>query len=160
MASVISSDSVATILKIGRLKRQQAELNQRLAQEQQAQFKAEELAMKREDRAIEHEYDKEIERLKGQISMNEKALVALGFADEKDANANGVPDIVEQLKFTTEQIDRKFKQAQIKQDQRREEIKDQTEARLKEKELNLKEREINNKLRIAETNKNRWDFKT
>lgn len=164
MAQVIQSDSISSIIKLGRIGRELAEKQQELQQQQLLQQIEAEKQGRLEESAIDHEYEKEIVKLKGQIALQEKTLVALGFAENKDANSNQVPDVVEQLKATTNELDRQFKQSAKEQELRMQQMKMDRDDMREQDKLNLEREKIQvlrenakTQLTIAKTNKNRYD---
>lgn len=166
MAEVVQADSVSKIIKTSRLQREKAELQQQLQQQEVLkQIEAQKQA-DMEQNAQMHEYDKEIEMLKGEISLREKAIVALGFSPDKDANTNQVPDVIDQLKVSLQELDLKFRQTskerelRMKQEEmNRKQILEQQKNDLKRQELQTRKQIAENQLQVAKTNKNRYDTK-
>lgn len=166
MAEVITSDSISNIIKIGKIGEELAQQQQELAHKQQLEtIEAQKQGILQEN-TQKHEYEKEIVMLKGKISLNEKALVALGFAENKDANSNQTPDVVEQLKLTISELDRQFRQnskeeeLRMKQtDMDRKYMTDQEKLNIEKEKIQVLREQSKNQLLIAKTNKNRYDKK-
>ena len=164
MAAVIRADSISGIMKVARLNRRQAEIQQEMQQKNALQQIEATKTSDMEKSAQEHEYAKEIEVLKGEYALNKQMIMSLGFAEDKDLNNNGVPDVVEQLKATTAELQRQYQQNNKEEEMRykkvegdREHIIDLENLKLKERELETKKRIADKQLQIAETNKNRYD---
>jgi len=166
MAQVVQSDSISNIIKAARLGRETAELQQELAQKQQLQQIEAQKVARMEENAQIHEYEKEIVDLKGRISLNEKAIVALGFAKDPDANSNQTPDIIDQLKLSIADLDLQFRTRTKEEELRMKQINDDRKYMTEQEKINLKREDIQarreaseNALLVAKTNKNRYDFK-
>jgi hypothetical protein len=114
MTQVMSSDSISRILQLAKLSRQRTELmrqQEQMARQQEIQAQGEE---QRKTEELLHANKLEEIRLKGEIDLNKQAILALGFADDKDANKNNVQDIVEQLNAATNRL--KVEYGKISQD--------------------------------------------
>ena len=166
MANVISADSTATILKLAKLGRQEAELAQAQAQQQQLQLMEQQAKQQEAFMEKEHQNAMEIEYLKGQIALSKQALLGLGFATDKDIDKDKIPDIVEQAKLEIDRLDKEFnkslkeRELNLKQmSENRQFITKQRELQLKQEELNTKQNIADKQLKIAKTNKNRYDDK-
>lgn len=167
MAQVVQSDSISNILKAARIGRERKELYDQMAQQQVLQQIEAQKQAKLEENTQLHEYEKEITRLKGEISIREKALVAMGFDPEKDRNSNSTPDVVEQGKLYLAQIDQEFRKATTEEQLRLKQIEmdrklllEQEKTNLKREELQVKRELSNNALQVAIKNKNRFDKPT
>ena len=164
MAEVVTSDSIATILKFAQIGQQEAQLAQLEAQKQQLALIEQNKLNQQELLDREHQYEMDIVRLKGQIELSKQALLGLGFAPEKDIDKNKIPDIVEQAKLSIQELERKFNQETKNKEMEMRQVKENRDFINKQKELNLKERELQVKqdvaqkqVVVAKTNKNRYD---
>ena len=90
-------------------------------------------------------------------------ISALGFSEEKDLDANGVPDVMEQADMALKQQkvtnDTFIKQQQIEQKKKEHSDKQSMEEKklsLKEKELKIKQEDSENKVKIARMNRNKY----
>jgi hypothetical protein len=150
---------------------------QQKQQQTQEQFKAEQEAVQAQiqkeveikDAELVLEYDK-LDRedmnkqLDREAAIQRETIKALGFAQDTDVNDNNVPDVLEQSKLALQQIKQsqeillKEKELEVKKrrDEKDIEIKEK-ELAIKKEELAVKERDSQRKLKIAKTNKNRYD---
>jgi predicted transcriptional regulator with HTH domain len=150
---------------------------QQKQQQAQEQFKAEQEAVQAQiqkeveikDAELVLEYDK-LDRedmnkqLDREATIQRETIKALGFAQDTDVNDNNVPDVLEQSKLALQQVKQsqeillKEKELEVKKrkDEKDIEIKEK-ELAIKKEELAVKERDSQRKLKIAKTNKNKYD---
>ena len=164
MTEVMTADSVSKVMQAARLQRKQQQLEAELAQQRQLEQIELQAQKEQEAKAAEHEREKEIVRLKGEIDLTKQAILAMGFAEDKDMNNNNIPDVVEQMKTQVRALESQHKQMVAEQEQRRKQVKDAKEEALEMKKLQLEEKKIDvqdrqsqRQLQIAKTNKNRYD---
>ena len=166
VANMYMKDSVAGMLRFLEEKEDEAKQAQSQAAQAQAQELEAERAMKMELEyaKLEVEYEKldrndMNEALDRQADIEQEAIKAMGFAENSDVNANGVPDILEQTKIALE-----------RNKQMQDAFNKSKEINMKSRELNLKEKQhkdsmqlerekMQNDLKIAKTNKNKHDKK-
>lgn len=95
LISIFDSDSIADIKNTIKKSesdaqaRQQAELEQQAQMQQEALEAARQLEIEKADRLDNREY------IKGELALEREMVKALGFAQDQDTNANGVPDVLE-----------------------------------------------------------------
>lgn len=106
-------------------------------QQQQAKAQAEEnekmRAWEKEKMSIEHTNKMEEIDAKGEIDLQKQAMLSMGFNEDKDLDRDGVPDILEVLKFG--------KDAEIKQ----------RELNLKDKDITLKDKQHKEKMEVEKS---------
>jgi len=162
MAQVISADSTAKIIQIARLGRKRAELQQQMQQKQQQQQQQIEKANEFELEQLKHQHKIELEQIKGEISLNKQTILSLGFIKDEDMpDEDETPKVVEQLKQSTSDLDRRFKQRQLEIQTRQKQIEADRAYLMKQQEMNLKRQELdtreniaNKQVQIARMNKN------
>jgi len=133
---------------------QQSELQMRQTElDQEAQLERE----KMENENVQKQLDRENEIYLAEIK-------ALGFSKETDADADGIPDVIEQGKLALEQTkssyDQSIKERELQLKQRQaaaDSAVKNKELELKTKELEVKKQDSINKVKIARMNKNRHD---
>ena len=113
MAEVISADSTSKIIQIARLSRKEKQMMEQQQQQQQMQMMQmqQESEMKKEE--MKHKNAIELEQIKGEIALNKQAILALGFVkndEEKDSGEDSTPLVIEQLKASTQDLERKYKE--------------------------------------------------
>ena len=171
MAEIISSDSTAKIIKIAKLQRQRRELLQQQAMEMENQ--REEMKQAREDnrQQLEFEHKERMALIKGKIDLNRQAILALGFSEDKDVNKDNEPDIIKQLELSIKQLDSEHQRQLSDRKEKREEVKDIRQSQIDREKLNLEREKVqverkkveanryiaDKKLKVAKTNKNRYD---
>jgi len=169
MAQVISADSTAKILQLAKLSRQKTQLQQQQQQQQQLQAIEMQKAADMEKEQLKQTHKIELEKLKGEISLNKQAILALGFMKpgEDGQTTEETPLVLEQLKASTEAINQQFQQRQSAEQGRRQAIDSDRRYQMQQREISLREDELRTRqqvaqkeLQIAQTNKNRYDTKT
>lgn len=113
------------------------------------------------DRLDREDMNKQLDR---EAAIQRETIKALGFAQDTDVNDNNVPDVLEQSKLALQQVKQsqeillKEKELEVKKrrDEKDIEVKEK-ELAIKKEELAVKERDSQRKLKIAKTNKNRYD---
>lgn len=132
IVSVMSADSIAEKLAI--LEKSYAEMQEQAAQnaQSQMQFEAEE---KEKDR----QFKMEIEDKKIAAELEKAKIQALGFAENKDADANLIPDVFESQKFEL-QAEKQLGEAETKKRQL-----DQ-----KDRELDIRQKQVDDAKELAE----------
>lgn len=166
IADIVSSDSLSKVKQYARLKEREIKLMQQQAQQAELQKIEAEKAAETEKAELLHRHKLEEIRLKGEIDYNAKALVALGFDDNKDRNANNNADVLDQLdlslKALKQQADNALREKQL-------EVQLTTNSNnlelqrknllLKEKELAIKDKAVTIPLEVARENKYSYEMK-
>lgn len=160
MAEAISSDSISKLIQVGRIAKKNTQLQQELQHRQAMQMEELKAAKEAEREAIKHQYNMEIKRLEGEIALGKQTILAMGFDPDKDRDSDKTPDVVEQLKATTAELERKFKERTGEQQMRQKQTDSDRNFLLKKEELNLKRQELatrreekQKELQIAKENK-------
>lgn len=162
MAEVISADSTSKIIQISRLSRERTELQKQMQEKRKQQQLQIEKANEFELEQLKHKHKLELEKLKGDIALNKQTILSLGFMKEEDMPDDlETPRVVEQLKQSTSDLERRFKQRQVELDNRRKQIENDREFLMQQQEMTLKRQELdtrkqiaNNQMKIAKINKN------
>lgn len=137
MAEVISSDSVAKIIRIARLKRQEAELREAQAAEQARYIEEMKQAKEDERQQKEFEHEERMAVIKGKIDLNRQAILALGFSEDKDMDGDNTPDVIKQLELSLKELELKYNREASNQKERREQMRDEKDYQLKNKKLDI-----------------------
>lgn len=141
---VMRSESIPQaeeLLKKAEKERQkQLQAQQQSQQESQEKMQQEMIAWEKEKMALEHQYNMEEIKLKGEIDLQKQAMLSLGFNEDKDLDKDGTPDVLEVYKAG---VDASVKQQEIdlrkeELEQRKEEFKDKSKK--EDKKLEIEER--------------------
>lgn len=171
-----------TFKKVAKYK-QEFEQRQQQIQEQELQAQQEGLAAQIQQQQIKDQLDRENENYNKELDRINKKEVALIQASARNENAtqdldnNGIADALEVARLDSDiaaaNQEHSLKQAKIMQDsimQQQKIIKEQealklqkekeeADRKLKTRELDIKEKQIDTQLKIAKTNKNKFDSK-
>ena len=138
---------------------------QQQQQQMQMMQMQQESEMKKEE--MKHKNAIELEQIKGEIALNKQAILALGFVkndEEKDSGEDSTPLVIEQLKASTQDLERRYKERVSEADLRQRRIDSdrrfllsQQEQQNKARETNARIETANRQLQIAQINKNRYD---
>ena len=114
-----------------------------------------------------HKNKIELEKVKGEIALNKQAILALGFAKpSEEGTTDETPLVIEQLKASTQDLERKYKERVAASDLRQRQLDsdrrfmlDQQANQVKSQEAAARVEVANKQLQVAQTNKNRYDKK-
>jgi hypothetical protein len=166
MAEVIGADSVSKVLRVSRARRAQAELRelQRRQHEKEMQLQKIQADQLAEEKKMQHE--KELEMIKGEIALRKQSILALGFSEDKDIDANQSPDVVDELKAGLESFKAKSADFLKREQLRLERTKADRDFMIKQQKMTNDRRAVEVKAQaskdavtIARENKNRFDEK-
>ena len=143
--TIMNSDSIqeaGEILRVSEKERieQEQTIEQQKIQSQEEQNQAAR-QWEKEKMQIEHQNTMEEIAAKGQIELQKQAMLSLGFNEDKDMDKDGVPDVLEIYKAST---DTNIKQQKIDLDKEKlnQQKKEHTDnINIKEKELKIKAKE-------------------
>ena len=167
MAEVVSADSTAKIIQLARLSRKQKDLMEQQQQQQQMQMMQMQQQGEMAKEEQKHKNKIELEKVKGEIALNKQAILALGFAKpSEEGTTDETPLVIEQLKASTQDLERKYKERVAASDLRQRQLDsdrrfmlDQQANQVKAQEAAARVEVANKQLQVAQTNKNRYDKK-
>lgn len=141
---VMRSESIPQaeeLLKKAEKERQeQLQIQQQAQQESQEKMQQEMIAWEKEKMALEHQYNMEEIKLKGELELQKQTILSLGFNEDKDLDKDGTPDVLEVFKAGVD-AEIKQKEIELRQEelnQRKEEFKDKS--RKEDRKLDIEER--------------------
>jgi len=167
MAEVVSADSTAKIIQLARLSRKQKDLMEQQQQQQQMQMMQMQQQGEMAKEEQKHKNKIELEKVKGEIALNKQAILALGFAKpSEEGTMDETPLVIEQLKASTQDLERKYKERVAASDLRQRQLDSDRRFMLEQQANQVKAQEAaarvevaNKQLQVAQTNKNRYDKK-
>ncbi len=87
---------------------------------------------------IEHDYNIEEIRVKGDIELTKQTILALGFAEDKDTNNNDVPDVLEIAKNAKDELLKRSKLDLERDKLEHQKVMDKEKLKLENKKINAK----------------------
>lgn len=142
VAEVVASDSISKIKTIARKGREIAEMQQQQANLQEQEMIKLKEAAETERETIKHQFEMQQIELKGKIDLHKQAILAMGFAEDKDMNNNGVPDVIEEAKLALEELKTQVDINNKDADRLDKQLENERTARFKQAELDLKAKDI------------------
>ena len=141
--------------KIAAWEEQQSKMKQQELEAQQQQVQAQLAAQQQQhEELMQLEYDKlDREDMNAQLDREERlqqeTIKALSFDTNKDENANGIPDVLEQSKLALEHVKTSYDKSLKERELRLKEKQHNDEVALRKKEIQLSQKEIASREKIA-----------